>query len=130
MLDPKILREQPELVKQAIREKHIATPQLVDQWLLADERRRFAQTAADKLKSDQKMAGEKMRQKLAPDERLQLQTGLRQMKENIQDLEKQQAEAEASANEIMLQLPAIPDPSWPVGADDRENVEIRKWADP
>jgi seryl-tRNA synthetase len=30
----------------------------------------------------------------------------------------------------MLELPAIPDPTWPVGADDRENVEVRKWADP
>jgi seryl-tRNA synthetase len=130
MLDPKLLREQSDLVKQATRVKCIGSPELVDQWLAADEQRRAAQSAADKLKSDQKTAGEKMRQKLSPDEQSQLQTSLRQLKENIQNLEKQQADAEARADEIMLQLPAIPDPSWPVGADDRENVEIRRWADP
>ena len=30
----------------------------------------------------------------------------------------------------MLQLPAIPDPSWPVGKDAEENVVVRKWNDP
>src|SRR4051812_36629087 len=103
MLDPKLLREEPQRVKQATIDKHIASPDLVDQWRHADDERRAAQTAADKLKSDQRIAGERMKQKLSPDERLQLQTSLRQLKENIQALEKQQGDAEAKAAEIMLQ---------------------------
>src|SRR6185436_14967021 len=63
-------------------------------------------------------------------ERTQLQASLRQLKENIQALEKQQTDAEAEANQNMLQLPAIPDPSWPVGKDAEENVVVRTWADP
>src|SRR5947207_2730837 len=82
MLDPKFVREHPDEVKQATRIKGVASPELVDAWLTADERRRAAQAAADKLKSDQKNAGEKMRQKLSNDERAELQTSLRQLKEN------------------------------------------------
>ena len=53
-------------------------------------------------------AVEKMRQKLSNEERAELQKSLRQLKEHIQALEKQQAEAETQANDIMFQLPAIP----------------------
>src|SRR5687767_6586393 len=131
MLDPKLLRENPEAIKQATRVKRVGSPELVDAWLAADERRRNAQAAADKLKADQRSAGEQMKQKgLSNDDRLVLQMGLRQLKENIQDLEKQQADAEAEASGLMLQLPAIPDPSWPQGKDDKDNVVVRTWADP
>src|SRR3954470_9899031 len=95
MLDPKFVRENPDAVKEATRVKRVGSPELVDQWLAADERRRGAQAQADKLKADQKNAGEQMKQKgLAPDERANVQVTLRQIKENVQALEKQQAEAE------------------------------------
>jgi seryl-tRNA synthetase len=131
MLDPKLLRENPEAYRQATRIKRIGSPELVDQWLAADEQRRSAQAAADKLKSDQRAAGERMKEKgLSPDDRRVLQMSLRQIKENIQDLERRQGEAEAAASQIMLQLPAIPDPSWPVGPDESANVMVRQWHDP
>ena len=131
MLDPKLLRENPDAIKQAARVKRVGSPELVDAWLAADERRRAAQAQADKLKSDQKSAGEQMKQKgLSPDERTNIQVTLRQIKENVQALEKQQADAEAESQQIMLQLPAIPDPGWPVGENDKDNVVVRTWADP
>src|SRR5690242_14322567 len=130
MLDPKLVRENPDAIKEATRVKHVGSPELVDAWLAADEKRRAAQTTADKLKNDQKTAGEKMKQKLSPDERTNLQVSLRQLKESIQAKEKEQADAEAEANQIMLQLPAIPDPAWPVGPDAEANVVVRKWNDP
>lgn len=131
MLDPKLVREQPEAVKEAVRIKHVGSPELVDQWLAADERRRSAQASADRLKADQKAAGEEMKQKgLSPDERTNIQVNLRRLKEDVQALEKQQAEAEAESNALMLQLPAIPDPIWPRGESDKDNVVVRVWADP
>ncbi|RYG66983.1 serine--tRNA ligase, partial [bacterium] len=42
----------------------------------------------------------------------------------------EQAEAEQKANALMLQLPAVPDPAWPVGADAAENVVVRQWNSP
>lgn len=131
MLDPKFVREHPDAVKDAARIKRVGSAELVDQWLAADERRRVAQASADKLKADQRAAGEQMKQKdLSADERTQIQASLRQLKENVQALEKQQTEAEAESNVLMLQLPALPDPSWPQGKDDKDNVLVREWADP
>jgi seryl-tRNA synthetase len=131
MLDPKLIRENPNAIKQAIQIKHIGTPELVDQWLAADGTRRSMQATADKLKSDQKTAGEQMKQKgLSAEDRQRIQGELRQVKEKIQDLEKQQAEAEVEGNRIMLLLPAIPDPTWPIGKDAEENKVVRTWNDP
>jgi seryl-tRNA synthetase len=130
MLDPKLVRENPEAIKQATRVKRVGSPELVDAWLAADEKRRAAQTAADKIKNDQKTAGEKMKAKLSPEERTALQTNLRQLKEQAQAKEKEQLDAETEASAFMLQLPAIPDPTWPVGKDAEENVVVRTWNDP
>ena len=60
MLDPKLIRETPELVKQATRVKRIGSPELVDQWLAADEKRRTAQTQADALKAEQNKLGQQV----------------------------------------------------------------------
>src|SRR5206468_6795939 len=97
MLDPKLVRESPDAIKQATRVKRVGSPELVDAWLAADEKRRAAQTQADKLKNDQKTAGEKMKQKLSPEERTALQATLREMKEQVQAKEREQADAEAEA---------------------------------
>ena len=57
MLDPKLVRERTEDVKQATRVKRVASPELVDQWLAADERRRAAQTQADAVRAEQGKIG-------------------------------------------------------------------------
>jgi seryl-tRNA synthetase len=131
MLDPKLVRENPEAVKEATRVKRVASPEMVDAWLGADARRRSAQASADQEKAKQWAGGELLKQKGLPNEKRQeIQANLRQIKERVLELEKEQAAAEAQALEIMLQLPAIPDPSWPVGKDDKDNVVARTWADP
>ena len=78
MLDPKLVRENPDAIKEATRVK--------PRWLAGvgrcmagcgREALRAAQTSADRLKNDQKTAGEKMKAKLSPEERTQLQATLR-----------------------------------------------------
>jgi seryl-tRNA synthetase len=136
MLDPKLLRENPEAVKEATRVKRVASPERVDAWLAADQRRRGAQTQADGLKSEQKKVGDQvggLKRQLKGGSSPELEKLLEQanaLKGKAQQLADEQAAAEAEANAIMLQLPAIPDPSWPVGKDDSENVLDRTWADP
>src|SRR5206468_2586157 len=93
-------------------------------------------TTADALKADQNKLGQqvgKLKRDLKGQSSAELGLILAQsneLKSRQQAAAEQQAQAEVRANEIMLQLPAIPDPTWPVGKDDSENVEIRKWADP
>jgi len=136
MLDPKLLRENPQAIKDATRIKRIASPEKVDEWLAADTRRRTAQTQADALKAEQKKVGDQvgqLKRTLKGGTSPELEQFLQQandLKAKAQQLADQQAAAEAEALAIMLTLPAIPDPTWPVGKDDADNVVARTWADP
>lgn len=136
MLDPKLLRENPDAVKEATRVKRVASPEMVDAWLAADTRRRNAQTKADALKSEQKKVGDQvgqLKRQLKGGTTPELEKLLAQasdFKIQAQALADEQAAAETETAAIMLQLPAIPDPTWPVGKDDADNVVARTWADP
>lgn len=136
MLDPKLLRENPQAIKAATRVKRIASPEKVDEWLAADAKRRTAQTQADGLKAEQKKVGDQvgqLKRTLKGGTSPELEQFLQQandLKAKAQQLADQQAAAEAEALAIMLTLPAIPDPTWPVGKDDADNVVARTWSDP
>ncbi len=136
MLDPKLLRDNPEAVKAATRVKRVGSPELVDAWLAADERRRSAQVESDAARNEQKKLGEqvgRLKRDLKGTSNPELDALLsrsNELKAKQQAAGTIQVEAETEANAIMLQLPALPDPTWPVGADDRENVLARKWEDP
>ena len=166
MLDPKLLRENPEAVKEATRVKRVASPELVDAWLAADEKKRSAGVRAEKLRNKQKLLGEwvgKSKKGITPElvsavrglvadlgdfpeinkeivGRLNTLEGnefgmvfqelLVDIKRVQQEMAGQQEQADAKAQEVMLLLPAIPDPTWPVGKDAEENVVVRTWAAP
>lgn len=57
MLDPKLLRDNPDAVKDAVRKKRVGSPELVDAWRAADEKRRASQTQADALRAEQGKVG-------------------------------------------------------------------------
>jgi seryl-tRNA synthetase len=136
MLDPKLIRDNPEAIKEATRIKRVGSPELVDAWLKSDEKRRAAQTKADALRAEQgKVGGEvgKLKGKLKGGTSPELEALLAkatEFKTQYETVTKEQADAEAESQQIMLQLPAIPDPSWPKGKDDADNVVVRKWAAP
>jgi seryl-tRNA synthetase len=136
MLDPKQLREDPDAFKRAAQIKRVASPETIDQWLAADERRRRAQLESDNAKSEQNKLGAevgKLKRELKGGTSPQLEAILsksNEFKSTQQAAAQEQAEAEAEANRLMLLLPAIPDPSWPIGADDKDNKVVRTWADP
>lgn len=136
VLDPKFIRENPEIVKHATLAKRVASPELVDAWLAADATRRNSQTQFDSLRNEQKRLGE-----LVGKLKRELKVGTSQELEKLiakaNAIKMQQdalmadlTAAESDCQTIMLQLPAIPDPSWPVGKDERENVVVRTWSDP
>src|SRR3954454_11561017 len=136
MLDPKFVREHPDDVKQAARVKRVGSPELVDAWLATDERRRSAQAAADALKAEQNKLGQQvgnLKRQLKGGSSAELEAVLAQtnnLKAKQQLAADEQALAESEAQQIMLQLPAIPDPALPIGKDAGENVVVRTWALP
>ena len=136
MLDPRFVRDNPDIVKEATRVKRVAGPEIVDAWLAADAARRNAQAQSDNLRSEQNKLGEQvgrlkreLRGQTTPElENLLAAANALKEKQDGWSLEK--ARAETDAQILMLQLPAIPDPSWPIGKDESENVVARTWADP
>src|SRR5262252_4480138 len=60
MLDPKFIRESPDVVKEATRVKRVGSPEMVDAWLAADAARRNAQAQFDALRAEQKKLGEQV----------------------------------------------------------------------
>ena len=134
MLDPKLLRDNPEAIKEACRVKRVGSPELVDAWLAADEKRRHAQTVADAIKAEQNKLGAelgKLKRELKGGTNAELdaiQARATELKEQVQQSLTEQTDAAAEAADLMLQLPAIPDPAWPVGKDDSENKVVREWS--
>jgi seryl-tRNA synthetase len=136
MLDPRFIRENPDIVKEATRVKRVASPEIVDAWLAADAARRNAQAQSDNLRAEQNKLGEQvgrlkreLRGQTSPElENLLATANAIKEKQDAWSAERARAEAEAQA--LMLQLPAIPDPGWPIGRDETENVVARTWADP
>jgi seryl-tRNA synthetase len=134
MLDPKFVRENPDIVKQATRVKRVASPEIVDAWLAADAARRNAQAQFDTLRAEQNKLGEQVG-KLKRELRGQVSPQLEELlaaanaiKEKQDALNSERVKTETEVQALMLQLPAIPDPSWPIGKDEAENVVVRTWA--
>ena len=136
MLDPKLIRENPDLVKEATRVKRVGSPEIVDAWLAADAARRNAQARFDTLRAEQNKLGEhvgKLKRELKGQGSPELEALLASanaIKETQEALSAERARLESEVQALMLQLPAIPDPTWPVGKDETENVVARTWADP
>jgi seryl-tRNA synthetase len=133
VLDPRLIRNQPDIVKEATRVKRIGSPELVDAWIASDLKKRTSQTRLDSLRAEQKKVSEqvgKLKRDLKggtnPDLEKLISTA-NQLKADQESLTADYESAEAECEKIMLQFPAIPDPSWPIGKDDSDNVVVRTW---
>ena len=127
MIDIKVIRENPELVKKAVVDKGMRVD--IDQLLEIDVRRRELETQFNELRHEQKQAGEKIAQ--APKEqKAELSKAMGQLKGRLKQIEEQRAAADAELHEMMLVVPQIPHPDAPVGPDESGNVEVRKFGTP
>lgn len=105
VIDLKFLRENPDLVRQSQRTRG-EDPQLVDELLAADEKRRRAIAAADELRAEQKSFGKKIGQASA-EERPALLEGSSELKLKVKKAEEEQKAAEAEVTSIQYRLPNI-----------------------
>ena len=117
MIDMKILREQPERVKEACRNKRSDVD--IDALLALDTERRNLQGKLDDLNRARKEAAQ------AKD----VERG-RELKAQSGELESALAAAETHANALLLRVPNLPSDDTPIGKDDSENVVLRKWGEP
>ncbi len=134
MIDIKFLRENPEIVKQNIRNKfQDAKLPLVDEVIDLDAQARAAQGEADSLRANRNKISKQIGGLMAQgkkDEAEELKAQVARDADRLAELEKQESELQERVREIMLTIPNIIDPSVPIGKDDSENVEIERFGDP
>ena len=134
MLDLKFLRENPDVVKQNIKNKFQDKKlPLVDEVIALDLENRKTQQEADNLRNERntisKQIGTLMREGKR-EEAEEMKMRVTKDSERLAELEAKEAEYNEKIKTIMMTIPNIIDPSVPIGKDDSENVEIEKFGDP
>jgi len=134
MIDIKFLRENPEVVKQNIRNKfQDAKLPLVDEVIELDAKLRAVKTEADGLRANRNKVSKEIGALMAQgkkDEAMAAKSKVTEFSEQLAKCEELEAEYGEKVTAIMMQIPNIIDPSVPIGKDDSENVEVTKYGEP
>ena len=134
MLDIKFVRENPELVKENIKKKFQDEKlPLVDEAIELDAKKRSLQQEADDLKAERNKISKQIGALMSQGKKEEAEAVKKQVAdhgEKISGLDKEQSEVAARLQEIMYVIPQMIDDTVPIGKDDSENVEIRKYGDP
>ncbi len=134
MLDIKFVRENPEIVKQNIRNKfQEAKLPLVDDVIALDKENREIKQEVEALRAQRNKASREIGRLMGQgkrDEAEKLKAEIAEEGAKIDELSVREKDVEAALREKMLVIPQIIDPSVPIGRDDSENVEIEKFGEP
>ena len=128
MLDIKLFRENPDIVRKDLKKrKYVDKLALVDEIIKADNSWRKEMLKRDELKNLRNVVSKEI---ATIKDKKEKEKKIKEMQENnkkIEDADKVCEELEKKLNALLSQVPNIMDESVPVGKDDSENVEIKKW---
>ena len=134
MIDLKFLRENPDIVKQNIKNKFQEHKlPLVDEVIELDAKARKTQQEADNLRADRKKLSKQIGALMAQGKKDEAEAVKAQVNESaarLEQLEADEKELNQKVTDIMMKIPNIIDPSVPIGPDDSSNVEIEKFGEP
>ncbi|MCQ2551959.1 MAG: serine--tRNA ligase [Clostridia bacterium] len=134
MLDIKFVRQNPEAVKENIKKKFQDEKlPLVDEVIKLDEEMRNAKTQGDDLRSQRNKISKEiggLMKEGKKEEAEELKKKVSAMADELEALEKKEAECQEELTKRMMVIPQMIDPSVPIGPDDSHNVEIEKFGDP
>lgn len=126
MLDLKFIRDNPELVKQGIKNKN--EKDTVDDVLKLDEERRTLILQTDELKSKRNQVSSKVPQmKKAGEDVSGVLAEMKQVSDQITELDAKLKNVETQVESLLLFIPNMPHSSVPIGKTAEQNVEIKKW---
>ena len=134
MIDIKFLRENPDVVKQNIKNKfqNDKLP-LVDEVIELDKQARAAQQEADALRANKNTIAKQIGSLMAQGKKAEAEEVKKQVAETsarLKELETLEPELKEKVKKIMMIIPNIIDPSVPIGKDDSENVEVQRYGEP
>ena len=134
MLDLRFVRENPEIVKQNIRNKFQDSKlPLVDEVIALDEENRKVKKEADDLRASRNKISKQIGALMGQGKKEEAEEVKKQVTEasdHLAELEEKEKDLEARIKKIMMTIPNIIDPSVPIGKDDTENVEVQKYGEP
>ncbi len=126
MLDIKLIRESPELVRQALEKR--GDTSALENILEADKHHRHLLRQVELLRSQHNEVSKHLgKTKEKPPE---LIAQMRQLGEQISALQQETSQAKTNLESLLLELPNIPHPSVPLGKDESDNVIVRTWGEP
>lgn len=131
MLDIKIIRENPDRVKAALKTRNADYDCYIDEILEIDEKRRKLSTETDALKAEQNKVSKQIPiMKKNGENTDAVMAEMKEISEKIKNDNAVISELEAKQRDTLLRIPNIPSETTPIGKDDSENVELRKWGEP
>ena len=134
MLDIKLIRTNPEIVKENIKKKFQEEKlALVDKVVELDKRYREIKVECDNLRNQRKTKSKEiggLMSKRLKDDAEKIKSEVGEIGKKLAELEELEVKMEGEIREIMLVIPNIIDESVPIGRDDSENVEVERFGDP
>ena len=134
MLDIKFVRENPEVVKQNIRNKFQDSKlELVDKVLELDKENREIKQEVEALRAERNKISKQIGALMGQGKKEEAEEVKKQVtaaSDHLAELEEKEKDLEERIKKIMMTIPNIIDPSVPIGKDDSENVEVQKYGDP
>lgn len=127
MLDIKFIKENPDIIKEAVQKKHLSFN--VDELLAVEEKRREALATFESLRTEQNSLSDKIPQTNDTAARTQLIEDLKPLKEKVQAAEEMVRVVMKEWQALMLQVPNVPDISAPVGPDESSNIVQKTWGE-
>ncbi len=134
MLDMKLVRSNPELVKENIKKKFQDEKlPLVDEVLALDEKFRASKARGDELRQQRNQISKEIGKLMGQgkkDEAQEVKKRVQAIAGELEEMERQEEEMTKEIRKRMLVIPNIIDPSVPIGKDDSENVEVERFGEP
>jgi seryl-tRNA synthetase len=130
MLDIRLIREKPDVVRERLSTRSGGDEAKIDDVLRADAERRKTETALQQLNADRKRSSKEIGEKKSRGEATgELEQGVREIGEQIADLNARATAAEEEQNDLLLRIANLPHESVPIGKDAAANRLVRTWGE-
>jgi len=126
MLDIKLIRENSELIRQALEKR--GNTFALENILEIDERYRRLLRQVEQFRAQHNEVSKQLGK--AQEKPPQIIAEMRQLGEKVSSLQREISQAKADLDSLLLELPNIPHPSVPLGRDESDNVSVRTWGEP
>ncbi len=127
MLDPKFIRENPDKVRAALKDRNCDVS-MVDRFQELDDLRRKLITETETLKKDKNEASKKIGELIKnKGDVTEAKKEVAQINERIKDLDDKLREVETNFRSLLDMIPNVPHESVPVGSSEEDNLVVREW---